>query len=199
MKQLPLKKYLAEGFLIVFSVLFALFINKLFDDYKTAQRKAVALEGIEQELQRNASVLKGWQTRHEAIREKIEGMVEGRQDSLKAALFAGRFMDLGILTENQALIDDILTSTAWEAAKTTGIISEFAFDTIQKLTLVYTMQDIITDKTLGKILDLYFDRSAHDVQDIDPTLIQFHLRFQELTGQERLLVYLYKDALEVVR
>lgn len=38
------KKYLYEGLLIVFSVLFALFINKAFDHYKTNSKKKVAIE-----------------------------------------------------------------------------------------------------------------------------------------------------------
>ena len=49
-----LKKYFAEGLLIIFSVLFALFINKLFDDYKTNQKKTVAIESIQKELSQNS-------------------------------------------------------------------------------------------------------------------------------------------------
>jgi hypothetical protein len=65
------KKYLAEGTLIIFSVLFALFINKLFDDYQTNQKKVAALESIEQELLRNQSILKNWKEKHIAIRDRI--------------------------------------------------------------------------------------------------------------------------------
>ncbi len=53
-----MKKYLAEGLLIVFSVLFALFINKSFDDYKTRKQKDIVLESIQNELESNAKILK---------------------------------------------------------------------------------------------------------------------------------------------
>ncbi len=55
-----LKKYLADSILIVFSVLFALFINKVYDDHKTEQRKLIALESIQKELTRNNAILTEW-------------------------------------------------------------------------------------------------------------------------------------------
>ena len=60
MRYNELKKYFLEGSLIVFSVLFALFINKLYSDYQTSQKKEVALESIKKELMRNDSILQNW-------------------------------------------------------------------------------------------------------------------------------------------
>ena len=151
------KKYFSEGLLIVFSVLFALFINKLFDDYKTNKKKTIAIESIQKELYRNSSILGNWKEQHIKIRNRITEIVEGRNDSLKTELLKYEFLNLGVLTNNESLIDAILTNTAWESAKSTGIISEFDFETTQKLTHVYSMQEVLTDRTIAKILDYYFD------------------------------------------
>ncbi len=190
------KKYLAEGTLIIFSVLFALFINKLFDDYQTNQKKATALESIEKELIRNQSILQNWKEKHIAVRDRISSIINGDGDSLKTELQKYDFLNLGVLTDNESLIDAILINTAWESAKSTGIVSEFDFETTQKLTLVYSLQEVLTDRTLAKILDYYFDTSSHDMENLEPILIQFQLRFWELTGQEELMMTVYEDALE---
>jgi len=189
------KKYFAEGLLIVFSVLFALFINKLFDDYKTNKNKAIAIEGIQKELFRNSEILKNWKEHHTGTRNRISEIIAGKNDSLKAELLKYEYLNMGILTNNQSLIDDILTNTAWNAAKSTGIISELDFETTQKLTQVYAIQEVITERTISKISDYYFDTNAHNMKNLDQTLIQFQLRFWELTGQEQLMAGLYKDAL----
>jgi hypothetical protein len=196
MKNRALKKYLAEGFLIVFSVLFALFINKLFDDYKTLQKKEVAKESILKELNRNLLIVQDWKSRHNAIKDLIVAVNNGENDSIKTELLKYNYFDLGILTNQKSLIDNTLTKTAWESAKSTGIISEFEFETIEILTQVYSLQDLITDKTIGELLEFYFETSTHNMNNLEQTLIQFQLRFWELTGQEELMIYLYSDSLK---
>lgn len=190
-----LKKYIAEGLLIVFSVLFALLINKLFEDYKTNKQKTIALRSIQKELHRNAAILENWKAQHIAIRNRITGVINGKNDSLKTELVKYDFLNIGVLTNDKSLIDAILTDTAWESAKSTGIISEFDFETTQKLTQVYDMQEVLADRTIAKILDYYFDVNAHNMENIHRILIQFQLRFWELTGQEELMTTLYKEAI----
>ncbi|MDW3195131.1 MAG: hypothetical protein R8G66_22345 [Cytophagales bacterium] len=196
---LKIKKYLGEGTLIIFSVLFALFINKAFESYQTNQRKAVALKSITQELYRNQAILDRWKDQHQTVLGRLTELIEGKNDSLKQAIASKTYLDLGFLTDNKSLIDAFLTNTAWESAKETGIIAEFDFEMTQKLTLVYKMQDVMTDRTLAKILDYYFDTSSHDMDNLDQVLIQFQLRFVELTGQELVMVTMYEEALEAVR
>ena len=198
MKNTNLKKYVAEGFLIVFSVLFALFINKLFDDYKTMQKKEVAIESIKKELNRNALIVKDWKARHIIIRDRIVSVNNGKNDSIKNELLKNKFFDLGILTNQETLIDNTLTKTAWESAKSTGIIAEFDFKTIEILTQVYSLQDLITEKTIGELLNFYFDTETHNLDNLDQTLIQFQLRFRELTGQEEIMIYLYDDSIKKI-
>lgn len=194
-----IKKYLGEGMLIVFSVLFALFINKSFEDYKVRQTKAIAKESIIKELLANQSILAKWKTRHNAIKERISLMINGQGDSLKAELRKNNYLNLGVLTDDEALIDAILTNTAWESAKATGIITEFDFETIRQLTLVYDVQNIIMDKTVMGILDCLFEPQTNDLGNLDRTLVQLRLRFQELTGQEETMSALYHQTIQALK
>lgn len=189
------KKFVGEGLLIVFSVLFALFINKSFEDYRTKQKKKIAKESIIKELYNNQSILGNWKSNHTEIKNRISGIIAGEADSLKMELEKYNYLNLGVLTNNEVLIDAILTKTAWESAKATGIITEFDFETIQKLTLVYDLQEIIMDRTTAEILEYLFDSESNNIENIDRTLVQLHLRFQELTGQEETMSVFYEEAL----
>jgi hypothetical protein len=190
-----IKKHLVEGTLIVFSVLFALFINKSFENYQTNRKRAIAEKSIIKELQQNQYILNRWKEKHIEVRNRISSVINGESDSLRSELEKFDYLNLGVLTNNESLVDAILTSTAWESAKTTGIISEFDYETIQMLTQVYTLQANLSDRTLIKILDYYFDSEAHDMTNLNKTLVQFHLRFWELTGQEELMSTLYDNAI----
>jgi hypothetical protein len=190
------KNYFGEGILIVFSVLFALFIDKTFENFKTRQEKKIALESIIKEIERNQNILNSWLKNHNTITNRISDSIENNADSLKLKLTEDDFFNLMVFTNNKPLINDLLTNTAWESAKTTGIISEFEYDTIQQLTQLYDIQVILVDRTIMKIIDLFHDKKTHDLNDLDKTLILLRLRFWELTGQERSMSYLYKKALE---
>lgn len=52
------KRLFAEGILIVFSVLFALFINQMAEDYQTDQRRKIALSSVQKELEQNQTRVK---------------------------------------------------------------------------------------------------------------------------------------------
>ena len=196
MKNFKWKYQLTEGLLIVFSVLFALFINKLYDDYKLSQEKEIALESIRTELMVNDSIVQRWSERHQAIRARIQALIRGELDSLKKEIQNATFLKFGLLTDNENLVDNFPTNTGWEAAKSTGILSEFDFEDIQKFTQAYNLQEFILDRTFRNITDVYFSAEAHNMENLDATLIQFYLLLTELVGQEEILLELYANALE---
>ena len=107
-----INKYFVEGLLIVFSVLFALFIDKMYDDYLLSQKREIALQSVIKELQKNQSLLQDWNLRHTVIQDRISAILENKQPELKAALEQERFLQLGVLTNNQSLADSMLSVTA---------------------------------------------------------------------------------------
>lgn len=190
------KEHIIQAVLIFASVFLAFYMNKLSENFKTSKTKDVAIESIAKELHRNSEIIEAWYEKHSEIGNRINDIAIGKNDSLKTELLKHEFLNMGILTNNKNLINDILTSTAWETSKSTGIISEF--ETTQHLTYVYSMQQVLTEKTMMKILDFYFDMQSHNMDNLDAILIQYQLRFGELTGQEYLLRQLYKDAIKSV-
>jgi hypothetical protein len=67
------------------------------------------------------------------------------------------------------------------------------------LTQVYSLQENLSERILIKILDYYFDTEAHEMESLNKTLVQFQLRFGELTGQEELMSTLYDDAIKKIK
>ena len=89
-----------------------------------------------------------------------------------------------------------MTNTAWEAAKSTGIITEFDFELNQKLTYVYSMQEALMDGTIEKLLDSFYEANTFDQDEIDQSLLRFQLLFWDLTRQEDLMKDLYGQAIK---
>lgn len=194
-----LNSYLKDSLLIVFSVLFALFINKLADDYTTSKKVKIARESIIQEIEQNILIIEDWKIRHEKISEKLNSLASGKADSLENLLKKELHFDISLLTDGNSLIDAIPTKTAWESAKTTGIISEMGFETTRQLTFLYSLQDIMMDQTIENLLSLYFNTTLETDLAYDIAIVKFKLRFEELTGQEYLLSTLYAEGLKKLK
>ncbi|PIE02934.1 MAG: hypothetical protein CSA81_04275 [Acidobacteria bacterium] len=194
-KKKTVQEYIVDALLIVFSVLFALAINKMAENYQTQKKKSIALESIQKELQRNSDILQAWRSKHAEVEKVLTSLIEGKNDGLKSRLIKDHYLDFSLLTNGRSLADNMMTSTAWETAKSTGIIAEFDFETTQKLTDAYLLQKLIIDETMVKILNYYLNPESHKRENIDITLVQLRLRFRELIGQEKSMEYLYESAL----
>ena len=195
MKNMSLKKYIIDGLLIVFSVLFALAINKLAENYQTKKRKNIALNSIKMELKNNSKIIKEWNQTHQEIKQKLDEILAGKNDSLNSKLIEGNRLHFETLT-SKPFINSLMSNTAWETAQTTGIISEFDFETIQKLTFVYNLQNIITEKSSMKIIEMLYDRRIMKIDEKNTLLIELNTRISDLVGQEQGLEYLINDAIK---
>jgi len=189
-------KYLGDGLLIVFSVLFALFINSLAEKRAITKKKEIALHSIRSELYRNSGVLKVWKESHISVRDRIDSLLVGSNDSLMKELQAYDYLNLEALMNGRNLVDAIFVDTSWESAKSTGKVAEFDFATTEQLTSAYDMQNELTRSTLSGIRDVLFERKTHDIGEIRQTLRQLQFRFYEVVGQEIVVEMLMNKALE---
>ena len=192
MKGLDFKKLFAEGFLIIFSVLFALFISGLSDDAKVKKQKKQALDKVRKELVDNQKVLKIWSTRHGKLLARIDSIISGQKPEVKRLMLAGDFVNFQPLMDGP-LINELVSQTAWQAAQSTQIISEFSYENVEQLTLIYALQDIIVNQTVPKVVDAMLSRESQDLANIDATLNQLSLLMQEMVGQEYVQTDLYKQ------
>jgi hypothetical protein len=147
------------------------------------------------ELERNGKILTEWIDLHQKVSERLAKLSSGEGDSLKKALLKYTSFNFGVLTDNQQIVNTILTNTAWETAKSTGIIAEFDFELIEHLTQVYSLQSTVMNTTLQKIIQVYFDAGSHDMERLDITLKQLDILFHELVGQEKLLATVYDSTI----
>lgn len=184
-------KYTKDAVLIVFSILLALMIDKSVETWQTRNRENDARAAIQQELSRNEEIVRSMFDIHLDILKRIDSLMEN--ESLRKALKTKSFFDFAVVTGKQSIAPEFASNTAWETSKTTGIITEFEYTEIEKLTRIYAQQDIVFRGTLVSIVDLLFQRETNDMNNLDGTLIQFKLRFAEIAAQERTLLWLYED------
>lgn len=188
-------KYLIEAGLIVFSVLFALYINGWSDNQQTKRRVSQSLANITQEIKDNRWVVNQWYETHTAIEARIDSLLNGDLPELQAALEEKSFLAGPVLTGGRSIISVMMTSAAWETAKNTGLGSHFDLATMQQLTRVYAFQHIITDNTVVSITSFYFSKEAHQMDELPANLIQLLLLLNELISQEKTLMTMYDNIL----
>ena len=198
MKKRAIRKYAIEAFLIVFSVLLALFLNKVFENQKINEQERVAKESLVRELTHNLRVTKDILRLHKNILTRLDS-AKDLPDSGLEHLFPNQRLDLARLIGGESLMKELLTSTGWETARSTGIIAEFDYSEVENLTKVYTLQDVVLNKTLAGIVEVLFRTETHDPANIEATLLQLRLRFNELVGQENILVSIYEEAVKDLR
>ena len=132
-------------------------------------------------------VLEDWHKNHVRILDRVNNVLGGKNNSLRNEIQAKKFLDFGLLFGKEGVTNDILFNTSWETIKSTGIISEFDFETTQQLTAVYLTQDWIVEKTLPKLADLLYVKVSNG-QNITQILIQLSVLFGDLTFQEKALI-----------
>lgn len=151
--KMDLKKYLGEGLIIVFSVLFALFINKTYEDAKTNRDKNNAIKQIKAELLNNQKILDDWMADHSAILENLTNLIESKNDSFHILAEKKSYLPIQVLLDNKNLMEKPLSNSAWSSAKSIGIISEFDFKTLQNISETYELQQFIMDASIEKITE----------------------------------------------
>ena len=197
MKKMNFKKYLGEGFLIVFSVLFALFINKSYEDAKTNRDKNNTIKQIKAEFLDNQKTLNNWMADHNAILQNLNNLIENKNDSIKKIAESKGYLPIQVILDNRNLIDKPLSNSAWSSAQSIGIISEFDFKTLQNISETYELQQLISNTSIDKIAERLFLKSS-DIENTKDILIELRLRFFNLRGQEIRLAHLYEETIHML-
>lgn len=175
---------LVESALIVFSVLFALFIDRATEKAKTGRQKRVALERMQHELLTNHQLLTDVLVRHRRVVRNLNRVLGNERDALRTKLLQKGYIDFMLLSDGQSIYPRLPTNTSWEAALSTGIVAELDYGVVEALTLVYSSQEFITGKTFQNIVD-----DLYDVEAANPErkLLKLKLEFEELIAQEETL------------
>lgn len=185
-----------ESLLIIFSVLLALALNELRTSRKEAEATELALRSIQEELRANLEILAAWQQRHQEILDTLEVLTAQPQPQ-EFFFDQGRFLFEKTMAGG-SFIHQMVRSTAWETARTTGTLQHVDPELLRLLTDVYALQGIATSTTLERVLALVFDRQTHQPEQLNTTLVLLKMNMQELKGQENLLERTYRAAIEAL-
>lgn len=194
---MKITKYIKEGFLIVFSVLFALLINKIAEDAKTNKYKNNALKQIKEELTVNQNILNDWIKTHQGIVENLNTLIESKSDSIQKVVEEKNYLPMQVILYEKSLIDDPLSNSAWNSAQSSGILSEFDFETLQNISQTYQLQEYIMQTSIDRIVEVYFSKSTNK-ENAKELLIELRSRFQNLQGQEFRLKTVYENTLSKI-
>ena len=189
---------LFESALIVFSVLFALYVNRWAENQRTERQKDIALSRIVQELEGNRVIIEKALQTHRDVVANLRKASADENDSLRFYLvrdrhFSGKVFQF--LANGKSFYKQFPSSTSWSSAKSTGIIAEFDYPVLEALTKVYDTQAFFMQETLPTIAQsLYVPVSDNELDTINP----LNLRMNELIAQEATTLDRINEALEVI-
>lgn len=190
-----MKKYFIDAALIIFSVLFALFINRLAEDNSLQKEKNIAKENVLEEIKSNYELFRSWAPMFFKVKSSLQDLVNGKNDSLYQRVVKDGFVNLDVLTNNQSLANGTISETAWEVTKDTGILKEFSFEEVKELTDIYETQKTVTDVTFGRIMTEWMNMKDKSIENADMVFLQNYYLFRELTAQGIYLEEKYKKFL----
>jgi hypothetical protein len=122
---------------------------------------------------------------HGVILANLDRVLSNKDDTLRRRIMQKEYLDFQLLSGGKSLYPRFPARTSWEAALSTGIITEFDYGLIEVLTGVYSSQETISQLTLQKIIDDLYDVEA---PDRERKLIKLKLEFGELISQEQTLL-----------
>ncbi len=189
-----IKQLLRESIVIIFSVLFALFVNEWRGTVNQEKHTQIILNNIIHELQDNERIAIQLTSYHEEVLQNLMDL--SQQDSIEEKLFSGLYFQtnkvapLGIMREG---FNDI----AWQVAKEEKLATHISFNHSEALYEVYNQQATVS-KTVDKILQVIYDRAAHRKELTKENAVLLARFFHEVIAQEKRLLALYKKVWETL-
>ena len=161
------KEYLGESFLIVFSVLLALFLTEHISKLHERDNTKSLLKSIATELNHNKKALLEMQDYNLMVFAKIDSVLADK--NLQKKLVSKDEFHLDVIAPH-GIQFRFLDNDAWAIGRNNNIISKIDIETVSILTKVYENQDRIA-KIEDEVAKVIFDRSSRDPRQVRKTLI----------------------------
>ena len=184
------KRLIADAFIIILSVLLALFLNEWRSNIKENKKTKKALEYVKLEIKDNYEIAKKVKIYHQKVLQNIREIQEFEkpQDSLFSQ---GKFL-YNILAPNGVIQDDF-SDIAWDVAKQENISASIEFLESKLLFAIYEQQATVNE-TIDRIVIFLGNRLIHRKELLLESLVVLEDEFNELVGQEKNLIQLYEIA-----
>jgi hypothetical protein len=89
-----------------------------------------------------------------------------------------------------------MRSASWKIATNTNVLAGVDYATLVLLAQIYESQQEAIKSSANVLVQQVFDRQTYELQSNPQTFRLFHSLFEEIYGQESLLLELYAEVLE---
>jgi hypothetical protein len=161
------KEYLGESFLIMFSVLLALFLTEYITKLHEKKETNEILRNIKDELIRNKKAEEEQYAYQKMVLKNIDSALKSKNFQQK--IIENDEFNLSLIAPDGVLYRD-LSTVAWDVAKSRDITTKADFKLISKLTDIYANQARI-DKLEDKIADIFLKYESRKQENIHVSLI----------------------------
>lgn len=161
------KEYLGESFLIMFSVLLALFLTEYITKQHEKSETHELLKNIKEELIKNKKAEEEQYVYQKMVLKNIDSALKSKEFQQK--VLNNEEFNLKPLAPDGVLFRD-LSTVAWEVAKSHNITSKADFKLVSELTGIYLDQARI-DKLEDKVADIFLKYDSRKQENIRTTLI----------------------------
>lgn len=190
-----LLKFFAESFMIMVSVLFALFLNQWSNEHNQAERTEKLLENLKEEITLNYLVLKKVIPYHQKF---AEGIAVAYDSNRLEETFYDSYFFYTRQVAPKGIIQDHLHNIAWTVAKQDGISNRISWEKTKALSRLYDQQETVNE-TLARIITLISSREAQRKELLKETVLVLEDEVLELIGQEQDLYRYYKSTFALLK
>ncbi|WP_444924059.1 hypothetical protein ACJJH9_01525 [Microbulbifer sp. DLAB2-AF] len=191
MKSPKIGKLFFDSFLIVFSVLLALFLNEYRETSKEEKEKERALQMVQIELKNNLKTLNELHFYHKTVLKNYETALEGGDVIMsynEQRSLINQLMPNGI---TQKVLDD----SAWETIKQSSVSSNLDINKIFALSKLYKIQKLGVNTTLKHISTNLNSQKIFNEPNSRKALFLVKNQFEELVSQEVFLIGIYNKTI----
>jgi hypothetical protein len=161
------KEYAGESFLIIFSVLLALFLTEYITNLHDKKQTKELLNNIKEELINNKKAEEEQYAYQKQVLKNIDSALNSK--ALQQKIVSGDEFHLNYIAP-EGVVNRDLSTVAWEIGKSHNIASKTNFELMSKLTDIYNNQARI-DKLEEKVGGVFLSRESRNPENIRATLI----------------------------
>lgn len=194
-EKLSWKKIFLEAFMIVLSVLLALFINQWNSNRNEAHNTEVMIRNIESEIQSNKKLLGQLIPYHKRVFERIQ--LAAMNDSLEETFLKDGYFNLSTVAP-RGVKQGEFQNIAWTIAKEDRISNRISYSRSRVLFSAYEQQARVS-QTISRIIDIIGSREIHREELLEESIITLALEWNEMISQEEELDYRCSLALKKLK
>lgn len=190
------KELLVQSFLIVLSVLLALFLDEARNDYKLGQQREQVLGNVIAELKDNAEELRRVVAYHEESAHRIGAYLDSLEQAGQAP--RGPAIRLVISLIDRGIEPPELQRTAWESAQLSPAYGLIPYETTYELARLYDLQADGVETTWHGLAGMFLGLDAYDAERPGPVMNAIQFTFIQLESQEDYLLEETREAITAV-